>query len=48
MKPTLQGLRSILDLVLAHTAHRHPFNLLHPHEDSPWYAQPVKFCPERT
>lgn len=28
----------ILDLVLAHTAQRHPFNQIYPYEDSPWYG----------
>jgi len=33
-----RGIAIILDFVLAHTAHRHPFNLLYPYEDSPWYG----------
>ena len=28
----------ILDLVLAHTAQRHPFNQIYRYEDSPWYG----------
>ncbi len=33
-----RGIAVILDLVLAHTAHRHPFNQLYRYEDSPWYG----------
>ncbi len=33
-----RGIAIILDLVLAHTAHRHPFKLLYLYEDSPWYG----------
>ncbi len=32
------GIAVILDVVLAHTAHRHPFNKLYPYEQSPWYG----------
>ncbi|MGE5601941.1 MAG: alpha-amylase family glycosyl hydrolase [Nitrososphaerales archaeon] len=32
------GIGVILDLVLAHTAHRHPFNRLYSYEQSPWYG----------
>jgi 1,4-alpha-glucan branching enzyme len=33
------GIAVILDIVLAHTAQRHPFNKLYPIEDSPWYGK---------
>jgi 1,4-alpha-glucan branching enzyme len=33
-----RGIGVILDLVLAHTAHRHPFNKLYPYDQSPWYG----------
>jgi 1,4-alpha-glucan branching enzyme len=33
-----RGIGVVLDLVLAHTAHRHPFNKLYPYEQSPWYG----------
>jgi 1,4-alpha-glucan branching enzyme len=29
----------ILDIVLAHTAHEHPFNRMYPYEQSPWYGR---------
>jgi len=28
----------ILDMILAHTAHEHPFNRMYPYEQSPWYG----------
>ncbi|MFW5887450.1 MAG: alpha-amylase family glycosyl hydrolase [Bacteriovoracia bacterium] len=28
----------ILDMVVAHTAHEHPFNQMYPYEESPWYG----------
>ncbi|MDZ7700366.1 MAG: alpha-amylase family glycosyl hydrolase [Deltaproteobacteria bacterium] len=28
----------ILDMVLAHTGHGHPFNRMYPYENSPWYG----------
>jgi 1,4-alpha-glucan branching enzyme len=33
-----RGIAVVLDLVLAHTAHRHPFNRLYPYDQSPWYG----------
>ncbi|NLD95463.1 MAG: hypothetical protein GX639_22660, partial [Fibrobacter sp.] len=33
-----RGIAVILDLVLAHTAVRHPFNRMYPYEESPWYG----------
>ncbi len=33
------GIAVILDLVLAHTAHRHPFNKLYLYHESPWYGR---------
>jgi len=33
-----QGLAVILDMVLAHTGHEHPFNQMYPYEQSPWYG----------
>jgi 1,4-alpha-glucan branching enzyme len=35
------GIAIILDLVVAHTAHRHPFNKLYPYQDSPWYGRGI-------
>jgi len=34
-----KGLAVILDMVLAHTGHNHPFNQMYPYEQSPWYGQ---------
>lgn len=31
----------ILDIVLTHTGHDHPFNKLYPYEESPWYGTPL-------
>jgi len=33
------GIAVILDVVLAHTAHRHPFNQLYDYSQSPWYGR---------
>ena len=32
------GIAVILDLVIAHTDHSHPFNIMYPYEQSPWYG----------
>jgi 1,4-alpha-glucan branching enzyme len=37
-----KGMAVILDMVLAHTGHEHPFNLMYPYEQSPWYGPGVK------
>ena len=29
----------ILDMVIAHTGHEHPFNKMYPYDKSPWYGQ---------
>jgi 1,4-alpha-glucan branching enzyme len=34
-----RGIAVILDIVLAHTAHEHPFGKLYPFEQSPWYGR---------
>lgn len=34
-----KGLAVILDIVLAHTGHEHPFNQMYPYEQSPWYGE---------
>ena len=34
-----RGMVVILDIVLAHTAHEHPFNRMYPYEQSPWYGR---------
>jgi 1,4-alpha-glucan branching enzyme len=33
-----RGIAVILDLVIAHAANSHPFNLLYPHDQSPWFG----------
>ena len=33
-----KGMAVILDMVLAHTGHDHPFNQMYPYEQSPWYG----------
>lgn len=33
-----QHMAVILDMVLAHTGHEHPFNRMYPYEHSPWYG----------
>ncbi len=35
------GLAVIVDIVLNHTSHHHPFASLYPYEQSPWYGQPI-------
>jgi 1,4-alpha-glucan branching enzyme len=34
-----KGLAVILDMVLAHTGEKHPFNQMYPYDQSPWYGQ---------
>lgn len=34
-----KGLAVILDMVLAHTGQKHPFNQMYPYDESPWYGQ---------
>jgi len=34
-----KGLAVILDMVLAHTGQKHPFNQMYPYDQSPWYGQ---------
>jgi len=33
-----KGLAVILDMVLAHTGQKHPFNQMYPYDQSPWYG----------
>jgi 1,4-alpha-glucan branching enzyme len=33
-----KGMAVILDMVLAHTGHKHPFNQMYPYDQSPWYG----------
>lgn len=33
-----KGIAVILDMVLAHTGHKHPFNRMYDYEQSPWYG----------
>lgn len=33
-----RGIAVLLDIVLAHTAHNHPFNRMYRYEESPWYG----------
>ncbi len=33
-----RGMAVILDMVLAHTGHNHPFNRMYSYENSPWYG----------
>jgi 1,4-alpha-glucan branching enzyme len=33
-----RGMAVILDMVLAHTGHEHPFNRMYPYDQSPWYG----------
>ena len=34
-----KGMAVILDMVLAHTGEKHPFNQMYPYDQSPWYGQ---------
>lgn len=36
-----RGIAVILDIVLSHTAKSHPFNMLYPQHDSPWYGNAI-------
>jgi 1,4-alpha-glucan branching enzyme len=36
-----RGIAIILDMVLNHTGHQHPFLRLYPWEQSPWYGEPM-------
>jgi 1,4-alpha-glucan branching enzyme len=34
-----RGIAVILDVVLGHTGHEHPFNKMYPYDQSPWYGR---------
>ncbi|HQE26451.1 MAG TPA: alpha-amylase family glycosyl hydrolase [Phycisphaerae bacterium] len=36
-----RGIAVILDMVLNHTGHHHPFMKLYPWDESPWYGNPI-------
>ncbi len=36
-----RGIAVILDVVLAHTGHSHPFMAMYPYEQSPWYGEGI-------